>query len=409
MDTAKARASGVTVISPGASSSYHVGPITENFGQGTLPTGAVVITQGPSKKKRGRPRKYKPDESTSRAPMPVPLSSSAPPAATKSYVAEKKPSLERPISSEKKHRNKVGAEKLDDFSFSIAMLLQWVISRQLLLSNCEYFRFTYLSDGAPVINVFIAVDENSVDACMKQSCQICYILWIDDLAGCSTGSSFLPHVITVNTGEFSLQGPRIVCVISGTGTVSTVTIRHPSSSRDTVTYEKLQFSVVLLLPEMLIEILCFSNLSCVIIVQDMGLFEILSFTGTFNPDDSPDLKYGRSGMMTISLSGADCRVVGGLIGGDTIAASPVKVFVASFLVGSPNVLKPKKQKMETPFAVDGSGPNGAPAVNVDKRSLNNTQGPSSSMSVNPINWEATQIAAERPRKSTADINISLQG
>ncbi|KAK6142888.1 hypothetical protein DH2020_023236 [Rehmannia glutinosa] len=310
--------------------------------------------------------------------MPVPLSSSAPPAATKSYVAEKNRAL------------------------------NWVISRQLLLSNCEYFRFTYLSDGAPVRNVFIAVDENSVDACMKQSCQICYIPWIDDLVGCSTGSSFLPHVITVNTGEFSLQGPRIVLRNIWHRDSVNCNNSHPSSSRDTVTYEKLQFIVVLLLQEMLIEILCFSNQSCVI-VQDMGLFEILSFTGTFNPDDSPDLKYGRSGMMTISLSGADCRVVGGLIGGDTIAASPVKVFVASFLVGSPNVLKPKKQKMETPFAVDGSGPNGAPAVNLDKRSLNNTQGPSSSMSVNPTNWEATQIAAERSRKSTADINISLQG
>ncbi|KAK6142894.1 hypothetical protein DH2020_023242 [Rehmannia glutinosa] len=380
MDTAKARASGVTVISPGASSSYHVGPMTENFGQGTLPTGAVVITQGPSKKKRGRPRKYKPDESTSRAPMPVPLSSSAPPAATKSYVAEKKPSLERPISSEKKHRNKVGAEKL-------------VISRQLLLSNCECFRFTYLSDGAPVRNVFIAVDENSVDACMKQSCQICYIPWIDDLVGCSTGSSFLPHVITVNTGEKSNNG-----LTKEFRDVSPPSVKPEYLFPAVLAFQKLQFIVVLLLQEMLIEILCFSNQSCVI-VQDMGLFEILSFTGTFNPDDSPDLKYGRSGMMTISLSGADCRVVGGLIG----------VRSASFLVGSPNVLKPKKQKMETPFAVDGSGPNGAPAVNLDKRSLNNTQGPSSSMSVNPTNWEATQIAAERSRKSTADINISLQG
>lgn len=38
----------------------------------------------------------------------------------------------------------------------------------------------------------------------------------------------------------------------------------------------------------------------------------------------PD-KYGRSGMMTITLSGADGRVVGGLVSGLTVAASPVKV------------------------------------------------------------------------------------
>ncbi|KAI3449136.1 hypothetical protein Pfo_005801 [Paulownia fortunei] len=315
MDSAKAMASGVSVVAPGASSSYHVAPRTENLGPGTLPTALPMMSAGSERKKRGRPRKYKPDESTSRVFSPVPLSSSAPPATSKSYVEEKKASLARPINSEKKHRNKIGTEKLDD--------------------------------------------------------------WVD----CFTGSSFLPHVITVNTGEdistklmeFSLQGPRTVCVISGSGTVSSVTIRHPSSSGGILTYE--------------------------------GLFEILSFSGSFTPVEMPDSKFGRSGMMTISLSGADGRVVGGLIAGLTMAARPVKVFVASFLLGSPHVLNPKKQKMETAFTVDASGPH--PAINVEK-STDNIQGPSCSTSENPTNWGATQIA-ERSRKSTADINISLQG
>ncbi|KAK4415992.1 AT-hook motif nuclear-localized protein 1 [Sesamum alatum] len=318
MDSGKAMASGVTVVAPGAPSSYQMAPRTENLEPGSLPIASPLMVSGSERKKRGRPRKYKPDESTSRVLSPVPLSSSAPPATGKSYVEEKKPTVARPVNSEKKHRSKVGAEKLDD--------------------------------------------------------------WGD----CFTGSSFLPHVITVNSGEdistkimeFSLQGPRTVCVISGSGTVSSVTIRHPSSSGGTLTYE--------------------------------GLFEILSFSGSFTPVEMADSKFGRSGMMAISLSGADGRVVGGLIAGLTVAASPVKVVVASFLLGSPFVSKPRKQKTEVAFTVDALGPNAAPATNVDKRVPNDTQRPSCSTSENPPNWAAVQVA-ERSRKSTADINISLQG
>ncbi|KAL0339360.1 UNVERIFIED_CONTAM: AT-hook motif nuclear-localized protein 2 [Sesamum angustifolium] len=274
MDSAKAMASGVTVVAPGAPSSYQMTPRTENLEPGSLPMASPLMVSGSERKKRGRPRKYKPDESTSRVLSPVPLSSSAPPATAKSYVEEKKPTPARPVNSEKKHRSKVGAEKLDD--------------------------------------------------------------WGD----CFTGSSFLPHVITVNSGE--------------------------------------------------------------------GLFEILSFSGSFTPVEMPDSKFGRSGMMAISLSGADGRVVGGLIAGLTIAASPVKVVVASFLLGSPFVPKPRKLKTETAFTVDASGPNSAPATNVDKRVPNETQRPSCSASESPTNWAAAQVA-ERSRKSTADINISLQG
>ncbi|KAL0464661.1 UNVERIFIED_CONTAM: AT-hook motif nuclear-localized protein 9 [Sesamum latifolium] len=171
--------------------------------------------------------------------------------------------------------------------------------------------------------------------------------------------------------EFSREGPRAVCIISGSGTVSTLTIRHPSSSGGITTYE--------------------------------GLFEILSFSGSFTPMEMPDPKFGTSGRMTITLSGADGRVVGGLIAGLTLAASPVKVVVASFLLGSPHELKPKKH-----FTVDALGPNGAAASNAEKRSSDNVQGPGYSISDNPTNWAAMQNA-ERSRKSKADINISLRG
>ena len=36
---------------------------------------------------------------------------------------------------------------------------------------------------------------------------------------------------------FSQQGPRAVCILSANGAVSTVTLRQPSTSGGTVTYE----------------------------------------------------------------------------------------------------------------------------------------------------------------------------
>lgn len=313
MDSGKALASGVTVIGPGAPSTYHVAPRIENSELGMSQMTSPVMSAGSEKKKRGRPRKYKPDESSSRVFSSVQVSSSAPPAAGKAYGDDVKLGVPRPTSSEKKHKSKIGTEKLDD--------------------------------------------------------------WIE----CSTGSSFLPHVINVHAGEdismkimeFSRQGPRAVCIISGSGRVSNVTLRHPNSSGGILTYE--------------------------------GLFEILSFSGSFSPTEMPD-KYGRSGMMTITLSGADGRVVGGLVSGLTVAASPVKIVVASFLVGSSLELKPKKQ-----FTANASGAGDAPSSNLDRRISSNTQGPSCSTSAdNPTNWAAIQ-AAEKSRKSAADINISLQG
>lgn len=40
---------------------------------------------------------------------------------------------------------------------------------------------------------------------------------------------------------FSQQGPRAVCILSANGAVSTVTLRQPSTSGGTVTYEVWHF------------------------------------------------------------------------------------------------------------------------------------------------------------------------
>ncbi|KDO76157.1 hypothetical protein CISIN_1g025938mg [Citrus sinensis] len=61
----------------------------------------------------------------------------------------------------------------------------------------------------------------------------------------SAGIAFAPHVISIGVGEdivakmlsFSQQRPRVVCILSGRGTVSSVTLRQPATSVPTVTYE----------------------------------------------------------------------------------------------------------------------------------------------------------------------------
>ncbi|KAM7280751.1 hypothetical protein ACFE04_007885 [Oxalis oulophora] len=64
----------------------------------------------------------------------------------------------------------------------------------------------------------------------------------DWLSG-SVGMGFTPHIITIVVGEniatkvlaFSQQGPRAICVLSANGVVSSVTLRQPSTSGETVT------------------------------------------------------------------------------------------------------------------------------------------------------------------------------
>ncbi|GJM87415.1 hypothetical protein PR202_ga03366 [Eleusine coracana subsp. coracana] len=61
----------------------------------------------------------------------------------------------------------------------------------------------------------------------------------------SVGTGFTPHVIIISPGEdvaarimaFSQQGPRAVCIISATGAVSTATLHQDSDSGGVVTYE----------------------------------------------------------------------------------------------------------------------------------------------------------------------------
>ncbi|KAJ0088748.1 hypothetical protein Patl1_32354 [Pistacia atlantica] len=116
----------------------------------------------------------------------------------------------------------------------------------------------------------------------------------------TAGGDFIPHVVTVNTGEdvagkilsFSQKGPRGICILSANGAVSNVTIRQPGSSGGILTYE--------------------------------GRFEILSLSGSFTVSDTGGVR-SRTGGLSVSLAGPDGRVIGGGLAGLLLAASPIQV------------------------------------------------------------------------------------
>ncbi|KAF9685819.1 hypothetical protein SADUNF_Sadunf03G0093600 [Salix dunnii] len=191
----------------------------------------------------------------------------------------------------------------------------------------------------------------------------------------SAGLAFSPHVVSIGVGEdivskllsFSQQRPRAVCILSGSGTVSSVTLRLPASSGPSITYEGsktpkrskhlpslgMLFEIELhFLASMLI---CFSNgyaMSSWIEVASESLADLMH--KKVMPFEGGHLKYchmfghigmfssylvaedggprNRTGGISASLSSPDGHVIGGAIA-MLIAASPVQVVACSFLYG----------------------------------------------------------------------------
>ncbi|XP_021286634.1 AT-hook motif nuclear-localized protein 6 [Herrania umbratica] len=261
---------GVTVKGDEAPEGYHVAPRTENptphagptMQATAAPPASVAAPPGPStgsemKKKRGRPRKYGPDGSLAMTLSPMPISSSIP---LGGEFSPWKRGRGRPVDAVKKSH-----------------------------------KYEFESSPGDGIAYFV-------------------------------GANFTPHVITVNAGEdvtmkvmsFSQQGARAICILSANGTISNVTLRQPTSSGGTLTYE--------------------------------GRFEILSLSGSFMPTENAGTK-SRSGGMSVSLAGPDGRVLGGGLAGLLVAAGPVQVVVGSFLLGHQQEQKHKKQRTEPAAAV----------------------------------------------------------
>ncbi|KAL8218394.1 hypothetical protein R6Q57_021767 [Mikania cordata] len=158
----------------------------------------------------------------------------------------------------------------------------------------------------------------------------------------SAGSGFTPHIIVVQPGEdvlnkimsFSQNGPRAVCIMSGIGVITNVTLRQAATSGGTATYE--------------------------------GRFDILALSGSFVLSEM----YGqrtRTGGLSVTLSGADGRVFGGVVAGLLVAASPVQVIVGSFLPENSkepmaaNHVEPLSVTPKVTPANHGTGPSSSPS------------------------------------------------
>ncbi|CAA2973477.1 Hypothetical predicted protein [Olea europaea subsp. europaea] len=141
----------------------------------------------------------------------------------------------------------------------------------------------------------------------------------------SAGLAFTPHVLHIGIEEdiaakvlaFAQQRPRALCILSANGSVSRVTLRQPTTSGGTITYE--------------------------------GRFEILCLSGSYLVSEGGGRN--RTGGISISVCSPDGHIFGGAIGGQLIAASPVQVFVCSFVYGG------SKAKSNTEFeSQDGKNP-----------------------------------------------------
>lgn len=110
------------------------------------------------------------------------------------------------------------------------------------------------------------------------------------------------HILEVGSGcdvfdcvaTYARRRQRGICVLSGSGTVTNVTLRQPTAAGSVVTLH--------------------------------GRFEILSLSGSFLPPPAPP----GATSLTIFLAGGQGQVVGGSVVGELTAAGPVIVIGASF-------------------------------------------------------------------------------
>ncbi|KAI3504339.1 hypothetical protein L1887_32929 [Cichorium endivia] len=137
------------------------------------------------------------------------------------------------------------------------------------------------------------------------------------------------HVMEVANGcdiqesiaNFATRKQRGICILSGSGTVTNVTLKQPATAGEVVTLH--------------------------------GRFEILSLSGSFLPPPAPPAASG----LTIYLAGGQGQVVGGGVMGPLLASGPVVIMAASFGNAAYERL-PLEEEETTP--VSGNEPLGSP-------------------------------------------------
>uniref|UniRef100_A0A0E0L7I0 PPC domain-containing protein n=1 Tax=Oryza punctata TaxID=4537 RepID=A0A0E0L7I0_ORYPU len=118
-----------------------------------------------------------------------------------------------------------------------------------------------------------------------------------------SASALRAHVLEVASGcdlvdsvaTFARRRQVGVCVLSGTGAVTNVSVRQPGAGPGTV-------------------------------INLTGRFDILSLSGSFLPPPAPPSATG----LTVYVSGGQGQVVGGTVAGPLIAVGPVVIMAASF-------------------------------------------------------------------------------
>ncbi|KAK4422616.1 AT-hook motif nuclear-localized protein 5 [Sesamum alatum] len=164
---------------------------------------------------------------------------------------------------------------------------------------------------------------------------------LGDWMNSSAGLAFTPHMLHIGAGEdvaakilaFAQQRPRALCILSGSGSVSAVTLRQPTNNGGTVTYE--------------------------------GRFEILCLSGSYLVAENGGPR-NRTGGISISVCSPDGHMIGGAIGGKLIAANLVQVVACSFVYGGTKVKNKtesgstdEKYLLEQQSAENSSTPHGA--------------------------------------------------
>ncbi|KAI4338412.1 hypothetical protein MLD38_023476 [Melastoma candidum] len=118
-----------------------------------------------------------------------------------------------------------------------------------------------------------------------------------------SSNSLRAHILEVGNGcdvfdcvaTYARRRQRGICVLSGSGTVTNVSLRQPVAAGSVVTLH--------------------------------GRFEILSLSGSFLPPPAPP----GATSLTIFLAGGQGQVVGGNVVGELIASGPVIIIASSFM------------------------------------------------------------------------------
>ncbi|BAF16220.1 AT-hook motif nuclear-localized protein 9 [Oryza sativa Japonica Group] len=139
----------------------------------------------------------------------------------------------------------------------------------------------------------------------------------------SAGTSFTPHIITASPSEdvagkivaFANHSSRAVCVLSATGSVSRVVLRHPADGAMSRVHASSHYKNPAIYE---------------------GLYEILSMSGCYNL-----MNEGQSDGLSVTLCSPERHIIGGVLGGALVAASTVQVVLGSFVQGGS---KPKSKK-----------------------------------------------------------------